>query len=337
MITPGFKTALLLTLGIVFATSIAHHAFKKNTVSVVPPHVAEAFQTWAATHKKTYSSPKEAAYRLSVFHKHYVEVEEHKKDKTLTYTLGLNHFCDLTIEEIRIKHMGLNFKGETTEVEMKHLEGTPSNDQDWVAAGAVTAVKNQGNCGSCWAFSSTGALEGLDFIANKLAQVNSYSEQQLCDCSWAQGNQGCNGGLMQQAFTYVTKNGVATEASYPYVAHDQVCKSKSGSFHIKSYKNVPHRSSSALSHACDTQPISISIHADTITKYTGGVYNNPACGSQLDHGVLLTGYDSSVWHVKNSWGTSWGEQGYIRFSRTAVPDKLGGICGILLDASYPTE
>ena len=196
-------------------------------------------------------------------------------------------------------------------------------------------MKNQGQCGSCWAFSSTGALEGLDFIHNKPAKVNSYSEQQLVDCSTSFGNEGCNGGDMPLAFKYVMANGITTESDYPYKGRDQKCQSKVGTFKISSYKRVPEKSSGALVNAGTTQPIAISIDADGIMDYKSGIFNNAKCGTDLNHGVLLTGFTDDAWTIKNSWGKTWGESGYIRFSRSAVPDTKGGIWGILLDNSFP--
>jgi len=339
MMNSHLKLALIILASAALALG-SYHMMRRQNASGIPAEVVQAFKTWQQTHNKQYSSPQEFAYRLSVFYKHYVEVHEHNKNapaKGLTYTLGLNFMCDLTVEEAKAKYFGLKFSESPKEVETSLLQDTPSNDVDWVAKGAVTPVKNQGQCGSCWAFSTTGALEGLNFISQGMTNLQSFSEQQLVDCSWAYGNQGCNGGLMQDAFKYVKANGIALESTYPYVAKDQTCKSKAGVWAIKGYKNVPHRSSAALASACNTQPISISIDAEKIMKYTGGVFNDPLCGEQLDHGVLLVGYDAHVWKVKNSWGATWGQQGYILFSRTAVPDILGGICGILLDASFPTD
>ena len=141
---------------------------------------------------------------------------------------------------------------------------------------------------------------------------------------------------MNQAFQFVIDNGIETEAQYPYKARDQKCQSKVGDFKIKHFVNVPQKSSGALLNACTTQPVSVAIEADEIMDYKSGIFADTSCGTALDHGGLLVGYTDEYWKVKNSWSSDWGENGFIRFSRSAIPDKKGGICGILLAASYPT-
>lgn len=331
----NIKIALLAIAGVLASSALVCHIAEAKKAAQFNRESFEEFRAWTATHGKKYSSPSEFAHRLAIFQKNLVEIVAHNS-RTSSYKLALNKFSDLSVEEFKAKYLNLKTSTEAKDFDLTLLDGTPSNDVDWTAKGAVTPIKDQGHCGSCWAFSSTGALEGLDFVKNQPAQVQSFSEQQLVDCSTSYGNEGCNGGLMQDAFKYVVVNGITTEANYPYVAQDQKCKSKSGVFKIKSYKNVPHKSSAALSTACDAQPISVSIDATNIVHYSTGVFDNKNCGTQLNHGVLLAGYDAAVWKVKNSWGTKWGEDGYIRFSRTANSDAQGGICGILLDASYPT-
>jgi len=309
-----------------------------STGPKITPEVAETFAAWTVKYSKSYKSPQERQYRLGVFFKHYKEVLENNLSNPY-YTMALNEFCDLTVEEFKAKYTGYTpskVKGQVDLELLKERTDVP-NDVDWEAQGAVTPVKNQGQCGSCWAFSATGALEGLHFIKNHMTNLTSFSEQQLVDCSGAEGNQGCNGGTMQAAFKFVLRNSIDTEANYPYVAKDQTCKTKEGVYKITNYKNVPHRSSTALVNACNIQPISVAIDAEKIMKYSGGVFSNKLCGEQLDHGVLLVGYTQDTWKVKNSWGTNWGMQGYILFNRTALPDIAGGMCGILLDPSYPID
>ena len=211
---------------------------------------------------------------------------------------------------------------------------------DWRTKGAVNPVKNQGQCGSCWSFSTTGSLEGAHFI--KTGKLVSLSEQQFVDCDW--GDNGCNGGLMDNAFKYAEKNAIALESEYPYTAKSHGafgCKSKEhpGTVKVSSYTDVAHSSSTALKTALAQQPVSVAIEADkpVFHQYTGGVITGSSCGTQLDHGVLAVGYGTDAtagdyYIVKNSWTASWGEQGYVRIG---IADGLG-VCGIQSQPSWPT-
>merc|ERR1712187_489147 len=207
-------------------------------------------------------------------------------------------------------------------------QGEALEGADWTTKGAVTPVKNQGQCGSCWAFSTTGGLEGSWQLAT--GTLTSMSEQQFVDCS--KQNSGCNGGLMDTAFTFAEGTAVATESSYPYTARDGSCKSSFSTAipqgGVTGYTDVSN-SASALKSALNGQPISVAIQADqsVFQQYTGGVIT-AGCGSQLDHGVLAVGYDGNTIKVRNSWGSSWGVQGYVSIDASQ--------CGITTSASYPT-
>jgi len=281
-------------------------------------------------------------------------IEKHNAGNA-TYTLGHNQFSHMSLDEFReYVHLGLS--------RPENLEGPVSIHQapsdvsalpasvDWTQQGAVTPVKDQGQCGSCWSFSTTGALEGAGKIFK--GQLNSLSEQNFVDCDNKQGNpkgsdMGCNGGLMDNAFTWAKANGgVCTEAAYPYVSGTtkksgtcaQSSCTKVAISAPKSYTDVTKNSDSAMMSALAQQPVSVAIEADqsAFQLYKSGVFT-AACGTNLDHGVLAVGYGTldgqDYYKVKNSWGTSWGDSGYILLAR-GVSQKEGQ-CGILNAASYP--
>ena len=311
---------------------------------------ASPFSDWAATNNRTYVSESEAEYREYVWHSNLIKVEEHNAAGH-SWTMAMNKFADLTASEFAEQYITGGYdtfmafrRSFPYRNFMMPSIGAPAS-VDWTTQGAVTPVKNQGQCGSCWAFSTTGSVEGAWFLSN--GTLVSLSEQQLVDCSSAEGNQGCNGGLMDSAFEYIIKNkGLTTEANYPYTAQDGTCsatKAKAVAATIKSYTDVATNSEAALELAIALQPVSVAVEADqnSFQLYSGGVLT-AACGANLDHGVLAVGYgtDSTsgnqFWKVNNSWGADWGVNGYILLGKGKTYNGGAGQCGILSDPSFPT-
>lgn len=288
-----------------------------------------------------YNTKAEHDKRFEIFKENMEKIKEHNSGDH-SWTMGITQFSDMTSEEFKDYIACGSMKHKFSASVHEAPEGWGKNATasiDWVAKGAVTPVKNQGSCGSCWAFSTTGGIEGRYFIAK--GKLNSLSEQDLVDCS--KQNSGCNGGLMDYAFEFVeTNGGLCSETDYSYTArHHWRCKENGCTKldPITSYKDVA-ASTSALESACNGGPVSVAIEADqnSFQQYTGGVLT-ASCGTSLDHGVLLVGYGTDgsddYWKVKNSWGADWGESGYIRLCRNCNANKGKGQCGILTSASYP--
>ena len=299
------------------------------------------FDEWSLQYGKAYI-PTERDYRETVYNANMLKIAEHNAGNH-TWKMAVNKFADLTGEEFKAFYAGgFRMPKKSLRRTTGSLNTTANPPSvDWTQKGAVTPVKNQEQCGSCWAFSTTGSVEGAWFLSN--GTLPSLSEQQLVDCSTSEGNQGCNGGLMDYAFQYIINNkGITTEDAYPYTATGpNKCKAKGKpvAATLSGYKDVATNNEVALETAIVQQPVSVAVEADqsVFQFYSGGVMTS-ACGTQLDHGVLAVGYgvDSGTeyYKVKNSWGADWGEAGYIRLGRGSAFNPSGQ-CGIQMQPSYP--
>jgi len=299
------------------------------------------FEAWKRTHSKAYATFEEEIEALKAFEANEMIIREHNA-KNLSYTLGHNIYSDLTWEQFQAKHMSELFVNRNPKnarrVHLTQPGYKIADAKDWVADGAVTPVKDQARCGSCWAFSTTGSVEGAYQIAT--GTLKSFSEQQLVSCDH-NGDQGCSGGLMDNAFEYIEKNGISLEEEYPYTSGGGVTGTCDTSkvkpvATVTGFKDVPSKDETALKDAISKGPVSVAIEADksAFQLYKSGVLDSSACGTNLDHGVLAVGYGTDAgkdyYKVKNSWGKTWGESGYIRM----VQGK--NMCGIASQASYPT-
>jgi C1A family cysteine protease len=365
--------------------------------STMAGNVPELFKEFMEKYDKHYGTKVEETKRFQIFREN-VEMIEATNAKNLTYKLGITSSADQTFEEWRADHL-TELAPRLTAAKQHDAFAVPSSftepeSVDWVAKGGVTSVKNQGTCGSCWTFSTAGALEGAMFVAGR--QVVDLSMQHILACD--KGGKGCSGGQMDQAFDWVAQNGITSLKDEPYLCQDAkdaqctamtcsacqmrtgetctflgkcsngttcdktglihhcvcpdnqcfqdgVCASQSPPALVLAVGDVVKHTDvdateMALEAAVAQQPVSVAIEADqaVFQHYTGGILTNDACGSSLDHGVLAVGYGvdngQKYWKVKNSWGTTFGEEGYIRIEKGK--EGTAGECGIRKMASFPT-
>nr|XP_060640943.1 procathepsin L-like isoform X3 [Anolis sagrei ordinatus] len=310
-----------------------------------------AWRGWKGLHRKEYLE-EEDAFRRSVWEKNWQRIAQHNMEASLgrhSFRLAMNHLGDLTDEEFNEKLNGFYLDpapkyGKGVAVFQGPSIREVPKEVDWRLKGYVTPVKSQGHCGACWAFSATGALEGLLF--NKTGKLVPLSEQNLIDCSSKMGNHGCRGGYITKAFEYVSENGgIDSEQDYPYLEQEASgCRynAQTRVANCSSLVRIQSGSEEALEHAVATVgPVSVAVDAQSFFFhfYKSGVFSSSWCSQWVNHAMLAVGYgtiqdggaNTDYWILKNSWTENWGEGGYMRLVKGAANH-----CGVANQASYPT-
>lgn len=318
--------------------------FKVVFVTSISLFQEESFMVWYKQHNSSYNKSYEDLINTWIDNDNYIN---YINSQNYTYKLGHNHFSGMNSVEFseymnfyNNRQIILTQRRLNKYLNIVNLSTNYPTSLDWTSNGAVTSVKNQGQCGSCWTFSTVGAVEGYYYIKNHL--LVDLSEQQLLDCDNV--NQGCNGGSLQNAYRWIlTNKGLCTYASYPYLAKKSSTCSKclvDNKSKINAYVSVSPNNDINMITALLLNPVSVSIEASqqAFQLYKSGVFTQ-TCGVKLDHGVLLVGYGidnlTNYYKIKNSWSRLWGENGYIRIGRGSQYNNGAGQCGVLMNAVYP--
>jgi len=305
--------------------------------------------SWKLQNNKVYATQEEDDIRFAIFSENVGIINTWNANPQDTFTMAINQFADLTGEEFKSIYAscngGISEVGNSTDpycpsaVDCPTLNNTVVNQTvNWTDLGAVTPIKNQGQCGSCWTFSTTGVLEGLNYL--QTGELLSFSEQQIVDCCTTAD--GCDGGFPYLALQYTATNGIELESEYPYTAADGKCKYNSDDAHHVNtgYQCIAQKSSQQLIAAGMLEPVSIAVEANQLSwQFYGGGVVNLLCGAALDHAVLLVGWGQkngqNAYYVKNSWGETWGDAGYIWIGQNDNANDGYGVCGILRCATLP--